>query len=204
MICQRGAAIMNKISKKTLIHKNQVADGTLEGINKFNAFEVRWVKKIANRSRWSGYFATSISQMFNGWIYPFVATALIFIYGGLSIGIIVPALLSTIVVHSFYPFIKRYFQRVRPIEFDPTIKNGLKVLDRYSFPSGHCMTLTTVSIPIVYANSYMFEPLILTYFVLSWSRISLGHHYPSDIVAGILLGCLVGFPISFVSSSLFN
>jgi len=195
---------MDKILKDSLTRKNRVTTCESVGINRFNAVEIRWVKKLVNQSRWSGYFASSISRMFNGWIYPFIATALIFIYGGLSVGIIIPAILGTIVAHSFYPFIKRYFQRVRPVEFDPTIKNELKVLDRYSFPSGHCMTLTTVSIPIVFANSFMFEPLALTYLLLSWSRISLGHHYPSDIVAGILLGCLVGFPVSLISYSLFN
>ncbi|HYA80522.1 MAG TPA: phosphatase PAP2 family protein [Methylocystis sp.] len=31
---------------------------------------------------------------------------------------------------------------------------------------------------------------------MAWSRIATGHHYPSDVAAGVALGVGVGYPLS--------
>lgn len=89
--------------------------------------------------------------------------------------------------------LKNLFGRMRP-EF--RIPEAIVVLDKtasLSFPSGHA----TIAYAAAYILSFYHRKWAKWYylfaFLISLSRIYLGKHYPSDVVAGILLGCLIGF-----------
>ena len=72
-------------------------------------------------------------------------------------------------------------------------------LDRYSFPSGHAMTAAAFGTPIIVAASPFAIPIVIAACALvSWSRIALGHHYPSDIVAGTVLGAIIAATVAMV------
>jgi|DewCreStandDraft_4_1066084.scaffolds.fasta_scaffold00167_56 undecaprenyl-diphosphatase len=103
----------------------------------------------------------------------------------LSIGI----LLSVIMVEVI---LKNLIERLRPEFSVPAI-----VLDRnshsFSFPSGHA-TLAFVCAYILSAGHRKYRPLFyLLAFLISFSRIYLGSHYPLDVVAGFFLGLLIGW-----------
>jgi membrane-associated phospholipid phosphatase len=70
----------------------------------------------------------------------------------------------------------------------------------YSFPSGHmtsaataAVTLTLLVWPVLGARGRILVPVAATLFVLvtAVDRIFLGVHFPTDVVAGILLGAVV-------------
>ena len=44
------------------------------------------------------------------------------------------------IAHALYPWVKSYMARLRPMDRDGALESLLKPLDRYSCPSGHCMT----------------------------------------------------------------
>jgi len=62
----------------------------------------------------------------------------------------------------------------------------------YSFPSGH----TLIAFSFAYVLSQLRPQKKMIYYLLAvliaFSRIYLGKHYPSDVLAGALLGILVG------------
>ena len=65
-------------------------------------------------------------------------------------------------------------------------------LDEFSFPSGH--TLHAVSFTLI-ALAYvpMLAPLLVPFTLLvALSRIVLGLHYPSDVLAATVIGSLLG------------
>ena len=96
-----------------------------------------------------------------------------------------------LVALTLYRYLKSHLARQRPYLQHGGITLATAPLDRYSFPSGH--TLHAVSFTLV-ALSYYPElaPLLVPFAVLvAMSRVILGLHYPSDVMAGALLGALL-------------
>jgi undecaprenyl-diphosphatase len=90
-----------------------------------------------------------------------------------------------------YKMVKRSTVRHRPFEVNPLVLAGAAVLDRFSFPSGH--TLHAVGFSLVACSYYPGLEILLWLFTLltGVSRVALGLHYPSDVVAGGALGALI-------------
>jgi undecaprenyl-diphosphatase len=90
-----------------------------------------------------------------------------------------------------YKMVKRTTVRVRPYEVNPLVLAGAAVLDRFSFPSGH--TLHAVAFTLIACAYYPALWVILVPFTLvtAVSRVALGLHYPSDVLAGAALGALI-------------
>lgn len=85
---------------------------------------------------------------------------------------------------------KRKYPRLRPYLVLPHTNICKKPLTDHSFPSGHTTAIFSVVIPFIAmtpALSFILLPLALTVAV---SRMYLGLHYPSDCVAGALVGSM--------------
>lgn len=87
-----------------------------------------------------------------------------------------------------YRFLKSRTVRERPFIRHTDIALGAAPLDRYSFPSGH--TLHAVSFSLVALSYYPQLAWIVLPFtaLVALSRVVLGLHYPSDVLAGAVLG----------------
>jgi undecaprenyl-diphosphatase len=90
-----------------------------------------------------------------------------------------------------YKMVKRTTVRFRPFEVNPLVLARAAVLDRFSFPSGH--TLHAVGFSLVACSYYPGLEIVLWPFTLltAVSRVALGLHYPSDVLAGGALGALI-------------
>ncbi len=90
-----------------------------------------------------------------------------------------------------YRWLKRTFVRERPFITYSAIDCAMAPLDRYSFPSGH--TLHAVSFTWQAAAHFGELAWILVPFacLVAASRVVLGLHYLSDVLAGALLGALL-------------
>ncbi|KRG82101.1 phosphoesterase [Stenotrophomonas daejeonensis] len=97
-----------------------------------------------------------------------------------------------VVALTLYKVLKRWTRRPRPFAADLRIRAWVAPLDEYSFPSGH--TLHAVSFTVVALAYYPWlAPLLLPFSAgVALSRVVLGLHYPSDVLAATGIALLLG------------
>ncbi len=90
-----------------------------------------------------------------------------------------------------YKWLKHKTHRPRPAQVQQDVWVTGKPLDFFSFPSGH--TLHAVVFSVVALNYYPQLAIILLPFTMmvAMSRVILGLHYPSDVLAGAAIGYLL-------------
>lgn len=90
-----------------------------------------------------------------------------------------------------YKWLKGKTLRPRPYEVHQDIWLSGTPLDKFSFPSGH--TLHAVIFTLAALEYYPELSIILITFtiMIGLSRVVLGLHYPSDVIAGALIGTVI-------------
>lgn len=97
-----------------------------------------------------------------------------------------------------YKAIKGKTLRPRPCEVIQAISLGTPPLDRFSFPSGHTLhavAFTAVALAYYPVLIWLLAPFTL---LVAASRLVLGLHYPTDVLAGALIGASIA-AISFMA-----
>jgi undecaprenyl-diphosphatase len=90
-----------------------------------------------------------------------------------------------------YKWLKGKTLRPRPYEVRQEITLAGSPLDKFSFPSGH--TLHAVIFSMVALHYFPQLAFVLMSFtvLVALSRVVLGLHYPSDVIAGALIGAIL-------------
>jgi len=87
-----------------------------------------------------------------------------------------------------YLFIKQAFKRDRPCDRFIDIEPIITPSDKFSFPSGHAAAAFVFASILSYYYPVIIPVAYTIAMLIGLSRVLLGVHYPSDIVAGALLG----------------
>ena len=143
-------------------------------------------------------FFTLVSRLGDGAFFYGLILILPLIYGVDAIKVSLHLSITAVLSIAVYKLIKEITGRQRPCNVHEDIYLAADPLDLYSFPSGH--TLHAVSFTLVVMNYYPELGLICIPFVvcIALSRIILGLHYPTDVVAGMVIGAtLATFSLQF-------
>ena len=91
--------------------------------------------------------------------------------------------------------IKELVARTRPYDAIESLNILVSPLSSYSFPSGHANSSFAAALALTLAfgrkGAWAYIPAAL----IAFSRCYVGVHYPSDVLAGMLVGTLVAFAV---------
>ena len=137
-------------------------------------------------------FFKGISRLGDG-IFWYVLIIFIIIFEELhrSITIIIHMTAAGLTGTILYKCLKKRTSRPRPYQIDSQIKNQGKVIDHFSFPSGHTLHAVIFSMIAISYYPIFLYPLIIITILIGFSRIILGLHYPSDVIFAVFLGFLI-------------
>lgn len=145
------------------------------------------------RAEWlpTQQFYQVVSRLGDGIFWYLLMMLMPALFGTQGLTIALHMLLSAGLSLAIYKLLKQGTGRARPCDRHPAIRRHAPALDRYSFPSGH--TMHAVGFTVVVASHLPALGLLLLPFTLlvALSRMVLGLHYPSDVLAGAAIGTTV-------------
>jgi len=108
-----------------------------------------------------------------------------------AFGIAAVTALAAVAADSIATGVKDLTNRPRPFEAHPQI-HELYAVHSSSFPSGHAATALAGAVVVSYLARRA-APFLLAFAVLiAYSRIYVGDHYPTDVLAGAAIGVVAG------------
>ena len=99
--------------------------------------------------------------------------------------------------------LKLALARVRPCRAIEDIRLITACPKSYSMPSGHAMSSFAFAVPLFFLSRdyltmpWRIYPIILAS-LIAFSRMYLGVHYPTDVLAGAFLGSMIGLAFSIL------
>lgn len=144
------------------------------------------------RSDFLDHVMIGISRLGNGgaiWI--FIGVLLLFFkkYRRYGIMILTALLIEFLIVDVV---LKPMVQRIRPYNINSEIELLVLPPKSYSFPSGHAGSSFAVATVIKFINKKFAAFVIIFSILMAFSRLYLYVHFPSDVIAGILVGISCG------------
>ena len=90
-------------------------------------------------------------------------------------------------------FLKPFIGRIRPFDINPAVQLLIPPPTDFSFPSGHTGAAFAAVSALYFNKQRMWIPCLLLAVCISFSRLYLYVHYPSDVLAGIVIGIGTGW-----------
>jgi undecaprenyl-diphosphatase len=98
------------------------------------------------------------------------------------------------VSHLVVQVVKRTVGRPRPTA-QQSFEALVAVPDRFSFPSGHACAAMAVAVGFATAFPALTVPLLVVAWLVGFSRVVLGAHYPGDVLMGQAIALITAYPL---------
>jgi undecaprenyl-diphosphatase len=166
------------------------ASGALAWLDQVELVACRRFNRAVSSAGWLKLFRVA-SRVGDGVLWYTLVAILAIAFGAEGRHVALQSLVAGVAGLVIYRSLKNVLVRERPYITHAAIVCAGRPLDRFSFPSGH--TLHAVSFTVVICSSFPVLAWVLVPMALliAGSRMVLGLHYPSDVVAGGLIGALV-------------
>lgn len=89
--------------------------------------------------------------------------------------------------------LKPFAARIRPCDVDTSVQLLIPHPGGFSFPSGHTGSSFAAASALFFGKSRLSIPAFIAAALIGFSRLYLYVHYPTDVLAGALLGIMLGW-----------
>lgn len=161
-------------------------------VNQLDIYLCLFANKVCQRRLIKPLFV-SVSRLGNGVFWYILIAAIPFVYGFNFLHVSIRMLLAGLAGLLIYKLIKSVTERPRPYKTNSNITLGTAPLDQYSFPSGHTLHAVGFTLIAVYYIPVLGWVLIPFTILIALSRVVLGLHFPTDVIAGSVIGSSVAF-----------
>ena len=142
----------------------------------------------------------SSSRGGDGWLWGLLGAGVLWAGGERRYQVLLTTAAAGAAAIALFSLVKRLAVRSRPCALIPFASFPKIPPDRFSFPSGHSVTAFAVTVPLcLFYPSYMLALLLCAASVAA-SRVVLGMHFVSDVVAGSMMGVGIGCAAYFFGS----
>jgi undecaprenyl-diphosphatase len=150
----------------------------------------RLMRKVNNwrAPKWIRVWSIAASRAGDGWIWYLTGISILLFGGTDRLTAIASAGSGAAVGVGLFTSLKKLSGRKRPCEIEPHCWATLLPPDRFSFPSGHTITAFSVAVSLSEFYPALLPALLFCALSIAASRILLGMHFLSDVVAGAALG----------------
>ncbi len=100
--------------------------------------------------------------------------------------------------------LKHLVERPRPFTHFPELQLLIPEPNSFSFPSGHSASSFAAAAVIFQCRKSFGIPAFILAGLIAFSRLFLFVHYPTDVLAGIALGCIMAYLICFLLRKYWN
>ena len=138
--------------------------------------------------KWVRLGAIAATRAGDGWLWYLVGLAVLLFGGPSRFASVAAAGSAAAAGVGVFILLKKISGRKRPCEIEPHCWARLLPPDQFSFPSGHTITAFAVAVALGTFYPVLLSVLLLCAICIGTSRILLGMHFLSDVVAGALLG----------------
>ncbi|MEA9986507.1 MULTISPECIES: phosphatase PAP2 family protein [Subtercola] len=102
--------------------------------------------------------------------------------------------LAVVVAHGLSIVIKRIVRRPRPGASGGPVTVYATAPSKLSFPSSHASSTMAAAVVFTAFVPWLWPAAVIVVLFMGVSRVILGMHYPTDVLAGYLIGLIVGVP----------
>jgi undecaprenyl-diphosphatase len=146
--------------------------------------------------RWFRVWMLTATRLGDGWLWLALGVVLL-ASGGRGHDVFGAAALAALVANVALVFLKKRFRRRRPCEYErapwfPAKYTAQFAADVFSFPSGHALNAFAIGSVVALAFPLAAAPAFLVAASVAASRVFLGLHFVTDVLAGALMGTLIG------------
>ena len=131
---------------------------------------------------------TLISHSGDGYLYPLIAVLIYLLVPSAGREFILAGAIAYTLETTLYKLLKNRIRRNRPCHAMSGVTNAVATMDTFSFPSGHTAAAFGMTTLFYYFFPLCAIAILLWACMIGFFRVYLGVHYPTDILAGTLLG----------------
>lgn len=164
-----------------------------------------WLMRRVQRwraPRWVRWWMLASTRGGDGWFWAFCGVAILASHDRDKLPAFLAAGIAAATGILLFSILKKCVGRPRPCALEPHCWATLLPPDRFSFPSGHSITAFAVAIPLSIFYPIAAPVLLALAASIALSRIILGMHFLSDVIAGSMIGSTLGCVAFYVVTEL--